>query len=416
VEEVRQEVLKWWDEGFRGSSSKEHIQALLDEMVGLGVLRSISKRHYSKRHYALRSPNVLSLLGDKEKMKQTLEKERIVEPEFDPKTYRRHYDDGRLAPLTSHQYELLKQRENGVAIAYGTSAAGIGQVPHFFSEKNRQEVLFHVEEADSAEGFADKISEMKDDREDGAVTVVLVDSSTGWTREWVERALSQTNRLFSEQKFFRVVFLADADRTWHLCAQDWAESEQGSQVTRVQLQPWHDAALYSWFLEQEQSLKPSQLRDVGRVTGNWPFLLRRLGENMSGEPGQWDVHLKEIGDDIGEPEIAEEILGEFGISGGPRQKILSILAALNGEHRPPEERYQHSSLDREDEESGGIDQDDISEFVDDLVDLDEGESAQIQDTVLEWARRLGIVSLVGKDQWRIDPLVGRLLRTASDSS
>jgi hypothetical protein len=29
VEEVRQEALRWWDEGFRGSSSKEHIQAFL---------------------------------------------------------------------------------------------------------------------------------------------------------------------------------------------------------------------------------------------------------------------------------------------------------------------------------------------------------------------------------------------------
>jgi hypothetical protein len=407
VEQIRQEALEWWPQGFRGSSSEEHIQALLDEMVGLGVLRSISKRHY-----ALRSPNVLPLLGDKEKMKQTLDKERIVEPEFDPKTYRRHYDDGRLAPLTSHQYELLKQRRNGVAIAYGTSAAGIDQVPHFFSGKNSQEVLFHVEEANSEEDFADRISEMKDDREDGAVTVVLVDSSTGWTREWVERALNQTNRLFSEQKFFRVVFLAGADRTWHLCAQDRAESEKGSQVTQVQLQPWHDAALYSWFLEQEQSLKPTQLRDVGRVTGNWPFLLRRLGENMSGEPGQWDVYLKEIDGNMGRPGVAEEILGEFGISGGPRQEILSILAALNGEYRPPEEGYRFSSLDREDREPGGIARDEIDQF----VDLEcEGEVVQKQDAVLEWARRLGIVSLVGKDQWRIDPLVGRLLRTASDS-
>ncbi len=414
IEEVRQEALEWWPEGFRGSSSKEHIKALLDEMVGLGVLRNASQDRY-----ALRSPNVLPLLGDEGKMKQTLEKERIVEPEFDPKTHRRHYGDERLAPLTSHQYELLKQRSNGVAIAYGTSAAGIDEVPQFFSEKSAQEAFFHVKNADSGEDFADTISGLKDDRKDGAVTVVLVDPSTGWTYEWVERALSQTDRLFSEQKFFRVVFLADATRTWHLSARERAEveraeAEKGSQITRVQLQPWHDAALHSWFLEQEQSLKPIQLRHVGHVTGNWPFLLQRLGEEMMGEPGQWRVHLEKIDDDLSNPEFVGEILGEFGISGGPRQEILSVLAALDGERRPPEEGYRFSSLDKEDREPGGIDRDEIDLFVE--PERGDDEAAGKQETVLEWARRLGIVSLVEKDQWRIDPLVGRLLRTASDLS
>jgi len=406
VEEVRREAFEWWPEGFRGSTSKEHIQALLDEMVGLGVLRQTAQRHYT-----LRSPNVLPLLGDTEKMKETLEKERIVEPEFDPKTYRRHYDDGKLAPLTSHQYGLLKQRSNGVAITYGTSAAGIDQVSEFFREKNDTNVLAFVREAESVEEFADTISEIKQDRKDGAVTVALVDASVDWTYQWIERALSQTGRLFSEQKFFRVIFLADAARTWHLCAEDWTETETDSQVTRVQLQPWHDAALYSWFLEQEQSLKPSQLREVGRVTGNWPSLLRRLGENMRGDPGQWKVHLESIDDALGRPEVAGEILDEFGFSGEAPQKILSVLALLDEERQPPGGGYRISSVDEGEGGTEGVERNEIADF----VNLEcESEVAEEQDTALEWARRLGIASLVGKDQWRIDPLVGRLLRTASE--
>lgn len=133
---------------------------------------------------------------------------------------------------------------------------------------------------------------------------------------------------------------------------------------------------------------------------------------MLGEPSQWKVHLEAIDDDLGRPEVAEEILGEFGVSGGPRQKILSVLAGLDGERRPPEGGYRFASLDREDGESGGVEHGEIGEFVD-LEHRDE--VAQKQDTVLEWARRLGIASLVGKDRWRIDPLVGRLLRTVSDS-
>jgi hypothetical protein len=36
---IRDQILYWWKEGFHGRSSVDEIRALLEEMVGLGILR-----------------------------------------------------------------------------------------------------------------------------------------------------------------------------------------------------------------------------------------------------------------------------------------------------------------------------------------------------------------------------------------
>jgi hypothetical protein len=69
---LREEAMYWWPEGFKDSSTYDAIRALADEMVGLGVLR-----HVSPGTYALRSPNVLLLMGDQDNiLRQTRPQER----------------------------------------------------------------------------------------------------------------------------------------------------------------------------------------------------------------------------------------------------------------------------------------------------------------------------------------------------
>ena len=68
ISQVRQDVLTWWPEGFQNSASEDAIRALLDEMVGLGVLRSVGVGSYT-----LRSPNVVSLMGTEEEITRVLE-------------------------------------------------------------------------------------------------------------------------------------------------------------------------------------------------------------------------------------------------------------------------------------------------------------------------------------------------------
>lgn len=53
IRRIRQEALDWWPTGFREITGQE-FSTLLDEMVGLGVLKEMEGRRYT-----LRNPNLL---------------------------------------------------------------------------------------------------------------------------------------------------------------------------------------------------------------------------------------------------------------------------------------------------------------------------------------------------------------------
>ena len=55
---VRDNATYWWAKEYAKDSSFEAFRTVLDEMVGLGVLRQDGPRRY-----ALRSSNLLTLLG-----------------------------------------------------------------------------------------------------------------------------------------------------------------------------------------------------------------------------------------------------------------------------------------------------------------------------------------------------------------
>ena len=75
-------ALHWWADGFRDTSELD-FRVLLDEMVGLGVLRRLPAGRY-----VLRNPNVLLLLGTQEEIQTVLSKEREPAVEFESATFR----------------------------------------------------------------------------------------------------------------------------------------------------------------------------------------------------------------------------------------------------------------------------------------------------------------------------------------
>jgi hypothetical protein len=343
-------------------------------------------------------------------MLETLDKERVVQPEFDPKTHRRIYHSQKLAPLTSYQYGLLTQPNNGVNIIWGNLASGIEQVVPFLRDSGSQGAIRVIDSARNANEFEDTLKQTKENRTSDAVTLAIVDLSAPWGEDWVHRSVDQVNRLRSEHRHFRIVFLADAHRTWSMCDATLPTSQDGERaITNIQLQPWHDAALRTWFLEREQSLTPRQMRKVGRVTGNWPMLLKEMEEAMDGDPTRWEAALDTVRRRMNDPGEVEKYLNAFGLADDIRRNVLSVLADLDDNHLPPDQGLRMSlGTDGANSSGEGIPTEDICVFVED----EHGEHiARKTSEVLEWARRTGSASLVGSDRWRIDPLVGKLLQT-----
>ena len=80
--ELREWAASYWPQGFPADFSDDAFDALLSEMVGLGLLRDIRGTHV-----ALRSANLAHLIGSKEKIDADLEvfADRPAPPEADPR-------------------------------------------------------------------------------------------------------------------------------------------------------------------------------------------------------------------------------------------------------------------------------------------------------------------------------------------
>ena len=69
----------WWPIGFDKTTDAQ-FNVLFDEMIGLGVLRSVDEGG----RYTLRNPNILLLLGNIDDIERALVKDREIQDHFDP--------------------------------------------------------------------------------------------------------------------------------------------------------------------------------------------------------------------------------------------------------------------------------------------------------------------------------------------
>lgn len=95
-------VARTWAPKWFGNTSEGNIEAFLDEMTGLGILRNIGGRKY-----ALRNPSILRLIGDRSKAMEKLF-QLIDEPDDDLlSVHRKVADKPYPSPLTLRDEQLL---------------------------------------------------------------------------------------------------------------------------------------------------------------------------------------------------------------------------------------------------------------------------------------------------------------------
>jgi hypothetical protein len=193
ISQVRQDVVNWWPEGFHTSASEDAIRALLDEMVGLGILRSVGVGNYT-----LRSPNVVSLMGAEEEIARVLESSREAPIEYEPASFRTAFRTAqfRRSPLTAQQESELRSRQNGVSMIFGCRAAGLDELEDFLTLAFGKEFLItynHLTDnhlTDKAD-FVKQLSSDLSSREKDGVTLVLVLLTCPWSEYWVSEAVEK---------------------------------------------------------------------------------------------------------------------------------------------------------------------------------------------------------------------------------
>ena len=126
LRDIRADAAEHWPAGFSEMRTDDEFRSLLDEMVGLGILR----HDQETGRFALRNQNVTTLLGSPEQIERQLDEANNWEPalKYEADKFRRLLTEPPklvFSPLTTQQESELKASENRVAILYGVVAAGL---------------------------------------------------------------------------------------------------------------------------------------------------------------------------------------------------------------------------------------------------------------------------------------------------
>ena len=361
-----------WPEGFEDAKSFDAFKGLLDELVGLGVLR-----HAPRGRYAFRSPNVIALLGTEEEIFAKLTEPRQREPRFSPEVMRSPLsvsEQERRSSLTWQQESAL-HKQGGVFVIVGCRAAGLDDCPTRIGElfRGRMRLL------QSHETRSDLERILRARWREGS-HVVLVPPKVRWDSEWIGCAVKILQRRSSAIDL-RVIFLCSASQLWDLLSKlpngAGLALPEGSDL--LTLGPWGDDAVRIWLDDIGIVANSKERQDIRKVTGYWPLLLYELRKH-AGNTADWRSALEALHNKLdGDPADCITWREAFDIGRNAPGTVLHWL-----------------SLQEECAES-------------DLIDLlQETHSPRQVQLALEWGKKLNLISYGTGERLRLDPVVQRL--------
>jgi hypothetical protein len=379
---IRSQSLYWWEEGFRNCYDLESFRVLVDEMVGLGVLR-----HIKNDFYTFRSLNVISLMGNQDEIADALEMKRELPPEYEPAIFRKTKKmSSQLIcnPLTSHEESRLKSYENRVYVIVGSKISGVDYLKDFLSE-TFEGYFSALDIACDNNSFNKQLESITQRKKDGT-SIYLVNHTCPWSDHWIESASDKIRKLKSKDSCAKVVFVADPHQLLYILNNDQMLNgeEYDEEVSFIYLKPLHKTMVNHWL--QESGLGPydNQVDEIEQVTGNWPELIYEFQKNLR-SPHLWRNDLKSIEDGITDRGKTSRYLNQFGIDTPDAIETLYTLALLE----TMDEKTYPSTLDIQSQVEG---------IPDERVEK-----------IMQWASMLAYATPAGRDGWKMNPIVKRLV-------
>jgi hypothetical protein len=375
VKWLRQEALSWWSDGFVGTP-EEHFVVLLEEMVGLGVLRRLEGGKYT-----FRNANTLLLLGTVEEVERALLRERSAPPVYEAAHFRetQRGKPERASPLTARQLAALREPKHGVSLLIGSAALGLEDV-HAFLEQAFGPSFVRTFDGVVERGDFDRRLRELELRPPDATTFLFIGAETPWTVGWVESARARLARLKSTRALVRAVFVVTPETLLRLVEGE-LDALEGHDIEILTLSPWHETALQHWFEANNLPNDKTTGDRVRAVTGGRSLLLHRFIDDVPNY-ASWEQALNAVEVQIRQAEYRESVLAALGLSkntGFPDQVLRAIA-----------------------QWGGAID-------LADLVELLPSGLAERLPALLRWAELLHLASPAGPETWQVDPFVQRLL-------
>ncbi len=395
---------EWWKAVFEDMDALG-LRAVLDEMVGLGVLLREHEREHehdgSVRMYRLRSPNLLRLLGPQETIEAELlriiDQDRVSRP--NPRNFHPVIDRKPVAfgPLTNEQYGQIyaQRRPFQLTIVTGSKALGLYAVERQFEkllgesdgdERGKAWRKVQYTGSTDASGFMKKLRDaLKPRRRTHRYAVVQLSDihHEGELYTLFNRILRELGQICTNESKGHLVLLLDPGNSWR-----WLQDRNRkyvlsqSRVTGLELRRWSDGAIANAF-DNIDARTGSQVagEEVFKMTSGFHWLVnqglsrvkRRSGVNAGTLVPGWKT-------------LCGEVLTEGGVE--------SALIALGLRSTDPElERcvWEVLSLSEESRDGRRILTDTSFELASDQLDDEAGAVLEKHSVeIREWIRTMDL--------------------------
>ena len=268
IADIRDAALSEWPRGFASDSSFWTFEMLLEEMIGLGILREAANKEY-----AIRTRNLRSLLGSDDEIERRFSdsKNRTAPPVFDRAQFRSTLEDATLSSLTAHQESRLLSGRYAVGLVFGTRLAGLHRVGQSLrGAAARSDELFVEEVAPSASKRVALRRPLKS-RKPG-VHVVLMDMRGAWDSELLGRVLAFVGKHEWQHRIIRPVFLCDPEGAWKWLNES-VPSQDGVELQDVWLAPCGCDFTRTWLKDKESLAHADLERPDHDVDLPWPLVV-----------------------------------------------------------------------------------------------------------------------------------------------
>ena len=380
IDDIRDTALRQWSHGFEDKSNYM-FEVLLDEMVGLGILRE-----EKDKKFAIRTRNLRMLLGDNDEIARRFSDAREVRlaPKPTPSQFRRVLSDRRLSSLTAgHEGRLLSSYESGggVGLIFGTRLAGLDRVRESLEVVKQQELLELYDTKADAKSLDSQLRQVAQGRAPG-IHIVFIDmrdaGNTDWT-QLIKGAFEFVGGLQSSQRTIRPIFLGGPSEAWA-----WMETKMDPPVKRnaelwdIWLGPCDKGFAHAWLRDKEA---PALLTDLESgnppVYSSWPVVVEAAAGKL--RPKTMSDATKQVLDN---EDIVSDVLDV--------PEVKPALRILWEFHREPEP----------------IETEMFFELMQEQNQLEKKKASRI----LDWASRLGIV-FPEENGYRLDTAYATGLKT-----
>lgn len=374
--DIRTAARALWPDGFRGTTDQE-FDALLMEMVGLGVLRRINGNHFT-----FRNPNVLQLMGGVAEIDERLTKISVdgeLKPGFDAVTFRgpmaASVRDPQRSPLTIAQETQICTSENGVNVICGAVLNGLADVQRALTNRHAVSQVSSSSALTPEQAVKD-LDAMRSKPKPG-INILVINENKPWTHEWITKLTENLASRVSTSSFVRVIFEASPLILWNMAKANTLNQLDAQKL--IALKPWADPYLWIWLEDMNLSPQKELRKAILEATDGRPGLLLQLHSDFDG--AKLHERVDTFKTQLFSKDRANAVLGGLGVINEDAQKGLSVIKELSGET--------------------------FSVFEEFWSDM--GPSCITVPSFIRWAELLSLVRPVGHDRWEVEPFVAKLL-------